>query len=113
MSVDSTFEFEKRRNRPVKYDREVVGKTIGAMERVQEIKEAREKRCYGNMMKERETLVRSQKRAELEKGMSLIVPAMADKDVVMKKVVERVKDKVEKRKMQKEQIKKVSNDMED
>ncbi len=32
MVVDSTFDFEKRRNRPVKYDRELVGKTIQAMQ---------------------------------------------------------------------------------
>ena len=102
MAVDTTFEFEKRRNRPVKYDRDLVQKTIGAMERVQEIKEDREKRFYENRMKDRETIVKNQKRAELEKGMSLIVPAMADKDKVMKKIVENVKEKVKKRQSQKE-----------
>ena len=105
MAVDSTFEFEKRRNRPVKYDREMVAKTLSAMERVQEIKETREKRFYANRMKDRETIVKGQKRAELEKGMQLIVPHVADKDKVMKKVVEKVKDKVEKRRQQKEMVK--------
>ncbi|CAN0490344.1 unnamed protein product, partial [Ectocarpus sp. 8 AP-2014] len=34
MSVDTTFDFEKRRNRPVKYDREAMGKTLLAMKKV-------------------------------------------------------------------------------
>ncbi|GMI61043.1 hypothetical protein ScalyP_jg6813 [Parmales sp. scaly parma] len=98
MSVDSTFEFEKRRNRPVKYDRDLVTKTLGAMERVEEIKGKREERFYENRMKDRKTLVKKQKVAELEKGMELIVPAMADRDKVMAKVVERVKEKSQKMK---------------
>jgi hypothetical protein len=43
---DSTFEFEKRRNRPVKYDRNLVRKTIAAMERVEEIKQRRAEDHY-------------------------------------------------------------------
>lgn len=31
---DATFDFEKRRNRPVKYDRETMGKTLLAMKKV-------------------------------------------------------------------------------
>src|SRR5690348_14693958 len=47
---DTTFEFEKRRNVPVKYDRELVSTTLTAMKRVQEIKERREKRFYAKRM---------------------------------------------------------------
>jgi large subunit ribosomal protein L24e len=43
---DSTLEFEKRRNRPVKYDRDLVRHTLQAMKRVDEIKGAREKSFY-------------------------------------------------------------------
>ena len=32
MAVDPSFEFEKRRNVPVKYDRELWQKTVGAMQ---------------------------------------------------------------------------------
>lgn len=42
MTLDSTLEFEKRRNVPVRYDRELVRKTIEAMARIQEIKARRE-----------------------------------------------------------------------
>jgi large subunit ribosomal protein L24e len=43
LTVDPCFEFEKRRNVPVKYDRELWTKTIDAIKRVNEIKERREK----------------------------------------------------------------------
>ena len=34
---DTTFEMEKRRNRPEKYNRELVHKTVKAMERISEV----------------------------------------------------------------------------
>ena len=46
MTLDSTLEFEKRRNVPVRYDRELVRKTIEAMARIQEIKARREAAFY-------------------------------------------------------------------
>jgi hypothetical protein len=39
---DSTIEFEKRRNVPVRYDRELLQTTLKAMKRVGEIKKRRE-----------------------------------------------------------------------
>lgn len=39
---DSTIDFEKRRNVPVRYDRELVKTTITAMKRIGEIKQRRE-----------------------------------------------------------------------
>lgn len=44
MAVDSVFEFERRRHRPVKYDRELMGATLRAMKRIEEIRLAREAR---------------------------------------------------------------------
>lgn len=46
MTVDSTLEFEKRRNVPVRYDRELVKKTVEAMERIAQIKARREAAFY-------------------------------------------------------------------
>ena len=51
MKVDSTFDFEKRRNRVVKYDRDLMATTLKAMKRVEEIKETREKRYYERRMR--------------------------------------------------------------
>ncbi|WVQ95572.1 hypothetical protein IAU59_002669 [Kwoniella sp. CBS 9459] len=50
MVVDTTFEFEKRRNVPVRYDRELVATTLKAMERVAEIRSKREKAFWKNRM---------------------------------------------------------------
>ncbi len=36
MRNDTTFDFEKRRNRPVKYDREMMTKTLVTMKKVRE-----------------------------------------------------------------------------
>jgi len=52
LAVDSTFEFERRRHEPVKYDRELMSTTLRAMKRVQQIKAARESRFYDNRMKD-------------------------------------------------------------
>ncbi|CAO3614352.1 unnamed protein product [Cunninghamella blakesleeana] len=48
MVIDSTFEFEKRRNVPVRYDRNLMATTIKAMKRVQEIRAKRERAFYKN-----------------------------------------------------------------
>lgn len=45
---DSTIDFEKRRNVPVRYDRELVKTTIQAMKRVGEIKARRERAFFKN-----------------------------------------------------------------
>ncbi|KAL0222044.1 hypothetical protein RCL1_001898 [Eukaryota sp. TZLM3-RCL] len=49
--MDSTFDFERQRNRPVKYDREVLRKTIDAIQKVQEIKLRREQDLYKQRMR--------------------------------------------------------------
>lgn len=41
LTIDPSFEFEKRRNVPVKYNRELWEKTVEAIKRVNEIKEKR------------------------------------------------------------------------
>ena len=48
MIIDSTLEFEKKRNIPVRYDRDLMTSTLKAMKRVQEIKAKRERAHYKN-----------------------------------------------------------------
>jgi len=50
MTIDSTFEFEKRRNVPVRYNRELVATTIQAMKRVGEIRKRREHAFWKHRM---------------------------------------------------------------
>lgn len=51
MTVDSTLAFAQRRNIPVRYNRELVAKTLEAMQRVSEIRARRERQFYKNRMK--------------------------------------------------------------
>jgi large subunit ribosomal protein L24e len=51
MVVDSTLQFAQRRNIPVRYNREQVQKTLRAMERVEEVRQRRERRFYAQRMK--------------------------------------------------------------
>ncbi|KAF7543984.1 hypothetical protein G7Z17_g10305 [Cylindrodendrum hubeiense] len=57
MTVDSTLQFAVRRHEPIRYDRDLMGKTLKAMERVSEIRSRRERVFYKKRMagkKERE-----------------------------------------------------------
>ena len=75
MRVDATFEFEKRRNTPVRYDRELMGATIGVMKRVKQIQEAREKRFHENRMKGVKSAEKALHRAEIAANIDFIKPA--------------------------------------
>lgn len=48
MIKDSTFEFEKKRNEPLVYNRDLYITTIAAMQRINEIKEKREALFWEN-----------------------------------------------------------------
>ncbi|KAK6219078.1 ATP-dependent DNA helicase yku80 [Pestalotiopsis sp. IQ-011] len=50
MTVDSTLQFAQRRNVPVRYNRDLVQKTLKAMERIQEIRSKRERVFYRKRM---------------------------------------------------------------
>ena len=50
MVVDSTLQFAARRNVPVRYDRELVAKTLKAMERITDIRTRRERVFYKKRM---------------------------------------------------------------
>lgn len=98
LAVDSTFEFEKRRNRPVKYDRNLMGKTIMAMKRVQEIKEKRELRFFENRMKDAKKEKKMQARVEIEKSIEILAPAVANREQVMRNVVDSARARIAARK---------------
>src|SRR6187399_1040917 len=50
MVVDTTLQFAARRNVPVRYNRELVAKTLKAMERVSEVRARRERVFYKKRM---------------------------------------------------------------
>jgi large subunit ribosomal protein L24e len=98
MAVDSTFEFEKRRNRPVKYDRDLTGATLQAMEKIKEIQTAREERFFQARMKDASVEKKKQARAEIEKSIELLAPAVASREQVMRNVVDSARARIAARK---------------
>ncbi len=75
MVLDSTFEFEKRRNRPQKYDREKMAVTLRAMKKVAEIKEKRERAFFKKRMKVKKVHEKVANLKELKQNIDLIKPA--------------------------------------
>ena len=86
MVVDATFDFERKRNRAVKYDRELVGTTLRAMKRVQEIKTKREERFYKARMATSKQIAKVQDRKELKEGIDLISVSAEKKEEVKQKL---------------------------
>jgi large subunit ribosomal protein L24e len=86
MVVDATFDFERKRNRAVKYDRELVGTTLRAMKRVQEIKTKREERFYKARMTSSKQIAKVQDRKELKQGIDLISISTEKKEEVRQKL---------------------------
>ncbi|KIR67820.1 hypothetical protein I312_101982 [Cryptococcus bacillisporus CA1280] len=74
MVVDATFEFEKRRNVPVRYDRELVATTLKAMERVAEIRQKREKAFWKNRMSGNTAKNIRDNALEIERHIELVQP---------------------------------------
>jgi large subunit ribosomal protein L24e len=100
MAVDSTFEFEKRRNRPVKYDRNLMGQTLQAIQKVQTIQSAREERFFASRMKDASVEKKKQARVEIEKSIDLLAPAVATREQVMRNVVDSARARIAARKKQ-------------
>ena len=79
MTVDSTFDFEQRRNTPIRYNRETVVETIQAMKKITEIREARQRRFWENRVRKAQDRHKDANVREIEKNLHLIDdPAMKD-----------------------------------
>jgi large subunit ribosomal protein L24e len=98
MAVDATFEFEKRRNRPVKYDRELMGQTVQAIQKVEQIQTARAERHFAARMKDAAALKKQQARVEIEQSIELLAPAVASREAVMRNVVDSARARIATRK---------------
>jgi len=75
MAVDSTFDFERRRNQLMKYDREVVAATIRAMTRIAEIQGRRQERFMKNRMKGRKSAEKLRDMVDITENIELVAPA--------------------------------------
>ncbi|GLC32991.1 ATPase-activating ribosome biosynthesis protein [Pleodorina starrii] len=72
LAEDATFEMEKRRNRPEKYNRELVGKTLKAISKVTEIRQKRQDRFYEKRMQRAKKQQVKADKVQLEKEVHLI-----------------------------------------
>eukprot|EP00298_Acanthocystis_sp_HF-20_P021334 c27625_g1_i1.p1 GENE.c27625_g1_i1~~c27625_g1_i1.p1 ORF type:complete len:198 (+),score=62.99 c27625_g1_i1:53-646(+) len=78
LQYDSTMEFEKKRNRPVRYNRELMSNTIKAIQRIKEIRQRREarhhaKRMRGNKQRQREAEIK-----EINQNIDIIISPLAN-----------------------------------
>ena len=90
---DSTFEFEKRRNRPIRYNRETMESTLRAMKKVSEVRHKRQDMFFKMRMRAHKGMQREQIRVEIKKGEDILAPAAADREkaiaIASKKIVAR------------------------
>lgn len=94
LTVDAAFEFEKRRDQPVRYDRDLVATTLRAMKKVEEIKSAREKRHWARRMEVQKRSQRAQDKVDVERNIDLVATAVvrARGEVVKASKVRRAED---------------------
>ncbi|KAI1295224.1 ATPase-activating ribosome biosynthesis protein [Mortierella claussenii] len=84
-SSDSTFQFEKRRNIPVRYDRDLMATTIKALKRSQEIKAKRERVFFKNRMSGNKLRQKTENQALVQKHIHLVdTPAIKNLAQVQK-----------------------------
>uniref|UniRef100_A0A7S1XWD1 TRASH domain-containing protein n=1 Tax=Phaeomonas parva TaxID=124430 RepID=A0A7S1XWD1_9STRA len=93
MKVDASFEFEKRRNRPVKYDRELMGATLGVMKRVGEIKARREETFYKHRVAAGRAKEREGIRVEVAKNIEVVAPAASNRDKAIANAITRIRQR--------------------
>jgi len=91
LTVDPSFEFEKRRHVPVKYDRELWKTTVDAMKRIEEIKVKRQNLFIKNRLTVGRK-IRNKADMKLVEKHSGIIRNPAAKRVAAKKRVEEVKE---------------------
>lgn len=84
---DTTFEMERRRNRPEKYNRELVAKTLNAIKKIDKIRSKRQERYYDARMLKAKAGQKAAARKELEQQIHLVrAPDSLLKDAAAEKV---------------------------
>ena len=91
MTCDPVLDFEQRRNEPVRYNRDLMVKTIEAMKKIEEIKARRQERFY----KKRMDSHKEQKRDAIENELAKHIDLISDP---------KVKEYIRKKKEQKQEI---------
>ena len=72
LTDDTVFEMERRRNVPVRYDRDLVSRSVAAMQRADEVRVTRQDRFYERRMRKARAEGRAAARAQLENEAHLV-----------------------------------------
>jgi len=72
LAVDPSFEFEKRRNTPVKYDRDMWQKTVEAMKKVEVVRQKRVGRFIIQRLKKAKAIDKEKDVKEVQRNLGLI-----------------------------------------
>ncbi|CAN6478799.1 unnamed protein product [Victoria cruziana] len=72
LTQDTTFEFERKRNRPERYDRNVVEQTLKAMKKIDEVRIARESKFWERRRKGKRAKEMKEAVRELDQNISLV-----------------------------------------
>ncbi|TXG67630.1 hypothetical protein EZV62_008905 [Acer yangbiense] len=72
MTQDSTFEFERKRNRPERYDRNLAENTLKAIKKIDKIRVAREERHHSQRMSGNRSKDSKEAAVELEQSIHMI-----------------------------------------
>jgi len=72
LTADTTFDFERRRNRPTKYNRQIAVGTLSAMKSLEQVRSRREQRFHVNRMKDSKDLQRRADKRTLEQQIHLV-----------------------------------------
>eukprot|EP00244_Chara_vulgaris_P007616 TRINITY_DN2840_c0_g1_i1.p1 TRINITY_DN2840_c0_g1~~TRINITY_DN2840_c0_g1_i1.p1 ORF type:complete len:170 (-),score=40.85 TRINITY_DN2840_c0_g1_i1:1371-1880(-) len=94
LAVDATFDLERKRNRPVRYDRNVFANTLKAIRRIDEIRTRREAKFYDARMKGKKKMDKKEAAAELKQGIHLVkapIAMLTDPGLTLPKMTTKVK----------------------
>ncbi|KAF7825816.1 putative ribosome biogenesis protein RLP24 [Senna tora] len=81
MTQDSAFEFERKRNRPERYDRNLAENVLKAIPKIAKIRTSREEKHHKERMKDKKHKERREAVKELEQGISLVkAPSVFQQD---------------------------------
>ncbi|KAK1583051.1 hypothetical protein Q3G72_020608 [Acer saccharum] len=81
MTQDSTFEFERKRNRPERYDRNLAENTLKAIKKIDKIRVAREERHHSQRMSGNRSKDSKEAAVELEQSIHMIkAPSVLEQD---------------------------------
>jgi len=88
MVVDTTLTFAARRHVPTRYSRDLVAKTLNAMQRVEEIRQRRERVFYKNRMVGNKERQKNADRKLVEENQHILLPYERDMARKVGKVTE-------------------------